>query len=132
MDRAELEALWQRRKLQTLRLLDVENLTRELLQAARQRDQVTLNMLLSMREEPLRRLEELEAAVRQQLLRLPREDAVRAKALLEGAPASGEEEAALAAQVAQYRRTLDAVVELDRRLNLSLTGDKSFYKMFRN
>jgi len=132
MERRNLDELWRRKKAQTIRLMEVADLTRQILQAAEHRDQISVAMLLSMREEPVHRLEEMENACRDFLQTLPQEDAIRAAELLNGAPASAPNETQLCEQLAQYRRLLDSTMELDRRLSIRVGGERSFYKTFRS
>jgi len=131
MDSHNLDELWRRKKLQTVRLMEVNDLTRQLLQAAERRDQVSVSMILAMREDPVQRLGEMETALQAYVNALPQEDAIRAAELLDGAEASGADEARLCEQVAQYRRLLESTLEMDRRLSLRMGGNRSFYKMFR-
>jgi hypothetical protein len=131
MDSHNLDELWRRKKLQTVRLMEVNDLTRQLLQAAERRDQVSVSMILAMREDPVQRLGEMEASLQAYVNALPQEDAIRAAELLDGAEASGADEARLCEQVAQYRRLLESTLEMDRRLSLRMGGNRSFYKMFR-
>ena len=131
MERADLEELCQRRRVQMLRLMEVADLTAQLAQALDRRDQVSVTLLLSMREEPLRLLEEMERDLRAHLLDLPRQDAIRANELLQGAQAETEEEEALCEQTARYRRLLESVAAQDRQLSLRIGGARSFYRTFR-
>ena len=131
MERADLEELCQRRRVQMLRLMEVADLTAQLAQALDRRDQVSVTLLLSMREEPLHLLEEMERDLRAHLLDLPQQDAIRANELLRGAQAETEEEAALCEQTARYRRLLESVSAQDRQLSLRIGGARSFYRTFR-
>ncbi|MBQ6985778.1 MAG: hypothetical protein IJQ25_02185, partial [Oscillibacter sp.] len=131
MDRHTLEELWRRKKSQTIRLMEVADLTRQILLAAEHRDQISVTMLLSMREEPVKRLEEVEASCRELVANLPEADAIRAAELLNGAPPESPDEIQLYEQVGQYRRLLESTVEMDRRLSIRMGGERSFYKKFR-
>ena len=131
MDLHTLEELWRRKKAQTIRLMEVSDLTRQILVAAERRDEVSVSMLLSMREEPVNRAAAIETECREYLLTLPREDAIRAAELLNGAPPDNPDEIQLYEQLGQYRRLLESVVEMDRRLSLRMGGEHSFYKKFR-
>ena len=122
MERADLEELFQRRRVQMLRLMEVADLTAQLAQALDRRDQVSVTLLLSMREEPLHLLEEMERDLRAHLLDLPQQDAIRANELLRGAQAETEE---------RYRRLLESVSAQDRQLSLRIGGARSFYRTFR-
>ena len=131
MEGAELEELWRRKKTQTLRLTEVSDLTRQLAEAANRHDQVSFQVLLSMRADPLQQMEDMEAAIQNYLLQLPEPDAIRAQELLNGAAAETDAERPLSDQVGQYRRLLQSVITLDSQVSLLMGGDKSFYKLYR-
>ena len=131
MDIPTLDDLWRRKKAQTIRLMEVADLTRQILVAAERRDQVSVDMLLSMRADPVQRLTEQEAGLQRFLESLPRPDAIRAAELLKGAPPGTPDEVQLSEQVGQYRRLLESTVEMDRRLSIRIGGERSFYKKFR-
>ena len=111
--------------------MEVADLTRQILIAAEHRDQISVTMLLSMREDPVRYLSEMDASFRAFVETLPREDAVRAAELANGAAPETPDEIPLYEQVGQYRRLLESTIELDRRLSIRMGGERSFYKMFR-
>ncbi len=131
MAERELAELCQWKRQQTLKLTDASDLTVQLAEAVERRDQVSVSMLLNMRGEPLRQAEELDARMREALLKLPEEEAIRYHELLQGQPAQTPEEEPLAQQVAQNRRILEKLRELDRRTSLKLGGRSSFYRKFR-
>ena len=131
MDIPTLEDFWRRKKAQTIRLMEVSDLTRQILTAAERRDQVSVDMLLSMRADPVQRLTELEAGLQRFLESIPRPDAIRAAELLRGAPPENPDEIPLSEQVRQYRRLLESTIEMDRRLSIRIGGERSFYKKFR-
>ena len=128
---ADLDILWRREKSMTLKLQEVEELTRQIAQAADRDDETSVTILLSMREEPVRQLYASDQALRESLEKLPQTDAVRARELLEGSEARIDEELPLVQQVGQYRRLLKTVRELDQRISLRVGGNRSFYKSFR-
>ena len=86
------------------------DLTRQLAEAVDRDDQITVQMLVSMREEPIHEL---------------RQD--RLSALLKGGEAETEAEIPLANQIGLNRRVLKQLVELDRVVNRKLTREKSIY-----
>lgn len=128
---ADLEELWRRKKVQLVALVEVSNLTGQLAYAARRRDQVSMEVLLGMRETPLRRICEMEAAINNYVCHLPQADAIRAQELLDGAEAVETQEVPLQEQVSQYRRLLRTVVEQDSEISLGSGGERSFYRMYR-
>ena len=104
------------------------DLTRQLAEAVDRDDQITVQMLVSMRQEPTDKLAGAHRALDQQRKELPPGDAERLSALLQGAAAETREEAPLAEQVGVNQRTLKQLVDLDRVVNRKLTREKSIYK----
>lgn len=109
-------------------LSEVMDLSRQLAQALDRGDEVTVRMLLAMRGEPIQKLGLVRQALNQQMAALGEEDALRLALLLQGEPPAAAEEQPLAEQVAANRRLWQQVIELDRRLSLSLARDKSLYR----
>lgn len=124
-----LKALAQQRRVYQ-RLSEVLDLSRQMAEAADREDPVTVQMFLSMRGEPIQDLSVIKSALQQQREEAAgTEDGARLAAILDGQDGgSSREEQALAAQVAANRRLYQQVMELDKRLNLKLTRDKSIYK----
>ena len=108
-------------------LSEVMDLSRQLGEAMDRNDQVSLRMLLSMRQDPILQLEELKRAIETKRDSLSPEDRERLSAVQAGAPPRDEGETAYANQAGSVRRLLERVVELDQRLNRRLAGDASFY-----
>ena len=127
----ELEELRKRKRDQTVKLMEVSDLTRQLNEALDRKDQVAAQMLLHMREAPIRQMAEIDRGIREFLLGLPEQEAIRYNELLEGEEAEAGDEAPLCDQVDRYLNLLDRVVEEDRRVSLRLGGDKSYYRKFR-
>jgi len=124
------EMLLQKRK-QMIRLNEVEDLTKQLGQALDRRDEVSVKMLIAMRQEPILRLEEIEGEIRSRLESVPEETAIRLAELLNGAEPETPEEDALSAQVEKNRRLLERIVSLDKLISARLGGRYSFYRTFR-
>ena len=131
MDEATLKQLLLQARKQYIKLLEFFDLTQQLGQAVDRKDEVSVQMLLHMREDPVKDLKELEAQIHSGVLKLPEEDAIRAHQLLTGSPPEEEGETALCGQIAQNRRLLDRAQELDRRISLRRDGRHSFYSKFR-
>ena len=131
MGKLELEELCRRKKTQTIKLIEVADVTRQIAELVDRGDSVAAEMLLGERERPVRELAELEEGVRAYVLDRPEQEAIRLNELLGGGEAETEDEKALAEQVAQFRRILDSVLALDKELSVRLGGSKSFYKKFR-
>ncbi len=122
--------LLQKRK-QMIRLNEVEDLTKQLGQALDRRDEVSVKMLIAMRQEPILRLEEIEGEIRGRLESVPEETAIRLAELLNGAEPDTPEEDALSAQVEKNRRLLERIVSLDKLISARVGGRYSFYRTFR-
>ena len=131
MESHELEELCKRRRDQILCLMEVSDLTKQLAEAVDRNDQVSANMLLSMREGPVQQLYEMEQRLREYVSHMPEASAIRSHALLEGASPEEREEQTLYEKNASYRRLLSSVLEDDKRLSLRLGGSKSFYRTIR-
>ena len=114
-----------------VKLTEFEDLTRQLAEAVDRRDDVSVQMLLNMRGEPAQQLWESGQQMQQYILALPEDDAIRAKALAEGAPQQAPEEAMLCAQVAQNQRLIARCQELDKHISQRMCGERSFYNKYR-
>ena len=131
MDPHELEVLCKHRHDQILHLMEVSDLTKQLQEAVDRNDEVSVNMLLSMREGPVQKLYEMEQRLQEYCLQLPEASAIRSRELLEGGEPEKQEEETLHEKNASYRRLLASVLENDKQLSLRLGGPKSFYRTFR-
>lgn len=119
-----LDAQVQMKRIYT-QLTEVMDLSRQIAEAADRNDQVSVQLLVAMREEPVQKLGQARRSLEIQRDSLPEEQGRRLAALLDGAPAESPEETALADQTAMSRRLLRQVVELDTVLNRRITGGKS-------
>lgn len=130
MDIHAIEELCGRKKDQTIKLIEVGDLTRQIADAASRRDSMVTELLLSEREQPIRELLELQEGIAAYLEERPEAEAIRLDALLHGAEPEREEENPLAEEVARFRRSLESVIALDRKLNLQVGGKRSFYTIY--
>lgn len=108
-------------------LSEVLDLSRQMGEALDRNDDVSVRMLVAMRQEPILRLEEVRQSGAARLESLSPEDRERVRALREGAAPQGAEEETYCAQTGSVRRLLERVLELDRRLSQRLAGGESFY-----
>lgn len=108
-------------------LSEVMDVSRQMGEALDRSDDVSVRMLVAMRQEPILRLEEIRQAAAARLESLPPEDRERVGALREGAAPQGAEEEAYCTQAGSARRLLERVLELDQRLSRRLAGSSSFY-----
>lgn len=122
-----LDAHVQAKRIYNL-LNEVMDVSRQMAEAMDRDDQVAIQMLVSMREEPVHRLRQARRALKEQRDALEPEEALRLTQLLNGAEAKTEAEAPLEAQIGANRRLLEQVLELDRVLNRKLTREKSIYQ----
>ena len=97
MDSEILDELFLKERHLYVKLTEFENISIQLGEAVDRRDEVSVQMLLNMREEPASQLQEIDQYLRARLFELPEEDAIRGRELLEGAPPQDPEEARLCA-----------------------------------
>ena len=108
-------------------LSEVMDLSQQMGEALHRNDQVSVRMLLSLRQDPILQLEELKRSIQMKQESLPAEDRKRLAELLAEAAPENEAEERYARQAGAARRLLERVIEVDRRLNRRLAGDASFY-----
>ena len=109
-------------------LSETMDLTRQLAEALDRNDQVAVQLLVSMREEPVKTLRQGRRALEQQRELLEEPDRRRLTELLDGSPAEREEEGPLANQVGVNRRLWQQLRALDESVNRKLTREKSIYR----
>ena len=109
-------------------LSEVMDLSRQMGEALDRNDDVSMRILVAMRQDPLLQLEELKQAIAAKMERLSPEDRERAAELGQGAAPQGEEETTYHSQAGSARSLLERIVELDERLNRRLAGKNSFYE----
>ena len=108
-------------------LNDVMDLSQQLATAMDRNDQVSVRMLVAMRQDPLTQLEEVKHNLSRRLLEFSPDDQDLAHRLLQGEAGSSPREQAVADQSNVNRRLLERIIELDRRLNSRLGGSDSYY-----
>lgn len=110
-------------------LVEVEDLSRQLADAIDRQDEVSMNMVLVMRAEPIEKLTTIDHALREYFGELG-EDRERICRLLNGdaSAAQMELEQVIAEQAASNRRIHAKVMELDKILNRKIAKDKSIYE----
>lgn len=106
-------------------LTEVMELTQELSQAIQRQDQVSVQMFLSMRQEPINQLWELQALQRKQCIAQP-----GLEALLSGTQAGQTPIAQSLVKLAEQNRSLlERIRQADRQISIRLGGKKSFYTL---
>ena len=108
-------------------LSEVMDVSQQMGEALDRGDDVSVRMLVAMRQEPILHLEEVRQAATARLESMAAEDRERVGALREGTDPQGADEEAYCTQAGNARRLLERVLELDRRLNRRLAGENSFY-----
>lgn len=130
-EKAVMDALVQMKRTGNL-LNELEDMTRQIGEAVDRNDEVSLGMLVAMREEPLAKLQAADQAIRDQLEELSdREEAVLLAAMLNGGPPvdpAVRTHQLLCEQVAANNRRLNQIMELDDRLSQRLCRESSASK----
>ena len=125
-EKAVMDALVQMKRTGNL-LNELEDLTRQIGQSIDRNDEVSMQMLIAMREEPLGKLQDADQAIREQLEEFPdREAAAQLAAMLNGGPPADpgmRAQQMLCDQVAANNRRLKQITELDQRLRQRLARD---------
>ena len=123
-----MKALVQAKRMGNL-LNEVLDLSRQMAESMDRNDQVAVEMLLAMRQEPISKLEAAEQALQGQVESFSDPElAARMDALLKGGLPEAPHEQMLADQVAANLRRLKQVMELDKVLNRKMAREKSVYQ----
>ena len=130
-EKTVMDALVQMKRTGNL-LNELEDLTRQMGEAIDRNDQVSLEMLIAMREEPLGKLQEVDQAIRDQLeLLTDRLEAAQLASMLNGGPPADLDmrvQQQLCDQVMTNNRRLKRIMELDQQLNERLARENSVYR----
>ena len=122
-----LDALAQVKRIGGL-LNEALDFSKQIAEAIDRNDQVAVEMLIAMRQEPITKLEEAKQALQEQGEDLKNaEEALRLALLVNGGEPERPEEFPLAEQVAANGRRLKQVLELEQVLNRRITRDKTIY-----
>ena len=109
-------------------LCEVLELTQQLGQSLDRNDPVSSKILISMRQEPIQSLVELNRSIQQRKGEFSPVEQQRISDLISGAAPTDGPETAFFNQANLARRQLERVLELDRRISVRLAGEQSFYK----
>lgn len=126
-----IEEITDEQRLAFRQLMEVDTLTKELAEALSRKDQVSIHMLLAMRQEPINQLLEIKRRIHARLLNYSEEDAIAIQALLDGKepPKAGEE--FLCQMAGQNQRLLAKIRVQDEQISVRLGGNRSFYRKYR-
>jgi GTP cyclohydrolase III len=109
-------------------LHETMDLSQQLGEALDRNDQVTVKMLISMREDPIGKLKTADQALRELRDAIPDpQERKHLTALLRGEDSNEEKEQILSKQSRSNARQLKQVQELDRRISQKIARDKSIY-----
>lgn len=109
-------------------LTEVMELTQNLSDAVQRQDQVTVQMFLSMRQEPINQLKEYRSLQRKRCASLPEEESAALWKVLTGKGADGTGQLQdLEKVVGQNQSLLERIQQADRQVSVRLGGKKSFY-----
>ena len=129
-EKAVMDALVQMKRTGNL-LNETEDLTQQMNEAMDRNDQVSLEMLIAMREEPLGKLQAADQAIRDQPeLLADKLEAAQLASMLNGGPPADlnvRVQQQLCEQVASNNRRLKQIIELDQQLNQRLGRENSSY-----
>lgn len=108
-------------------LNEVLDLSKQMGEALDRGDEVSMQMLLALRGEPILHLQEVDQTARSRRESLTPQDRQRLKELLDGAQPREQGEALFTEQSGKARRLLERVIGLDKQLSLRMSGKDSFY-----
>ena len=130
-EKTVMDALVQMKRTGNL-LNELEDVTKQMGESIDRNDQVSLQMLIAMREEPLGKLQAADQALRDQLeLLADKLEAAQLASMLNGGlPADSDKrtQQQLCEQVASNNRRLKRIIELDRQLGQRLGREDSAYR----
>jgi len=129
MDITIVEQIEKLKKTQYIRMIEVMDSTKQLGTAVERKDDITVNILLSERQEPLLRLVEIDETIVSIIESQPYDDAVELDSVIHGAEPTVPETRALAQQVAKNNRLLSEIRQLDKVISKSIDSKKSFYNL---
>ncbi|MDO4668317.1 MAG: hypothetical protein Q4A63_00725 [Butyricicoccus pullicaecorum] len=130
MDDKILQLLLVQQKKKYIQLTEVLNVTVQMAEAIERDDNVSMSLLIAMRQEPLLLIDEIQQAVGERLESLPAGTAAHLRALLtgRGTEKAVPEEQALDDQCQMNFRLLSRIVAIDKRLNKKVGKGQSYYK----
>ena len=127
LSKQELDAALAAERAMYRALSEVQDITRELLDAVDRQDQVSVRLFLSMRQEQINQLRDQKELLKKQCGGLPKEgDLLRQ--ILSGKKPAGVEGEALSLQVERNRALLERTLQADKALSRRLAGRESFYQ----
>ena len=128
LSKQELDAALAAERAMYRALSEVQDITRELLDAVDRQDQVSVRLFLSMRQEQINQLRDQKELLKKQYGGLPKEEGDLLRQILSGKKPAGVEGEALSLQVERNRALLERTLQADKALSRRLAGRESFYQ----
>ena len=128
LSKQELDAALAAERAMYRALSEVQDITRELLDAVDRQDQVSVRLFLSMRQEQINQLRDQKELLKKQCGGLPKEGGDLLRQILSGKKPAGVEGEALSLQVERNRALLERTLQADKALSRRLAGRESFYQ----
>lgn len=128
LSKQELDAALAAERAMYRALSEVQDITRELLDAVDRQDQVSVRLFLSMRQEQINQLRDQKELLKKQCGGLPEEEGDLLRQILSGKKPAGVEGEALSLQVERNRALLERTLQADKALSRRLAGRESFYQ----
>ena len=128
LSKQELDAALAAERAMYRALSEVQDITRELLDAVDRQDQVSVRLFLSMRQEQINQLRDQKELLKKQCGGLPKEEGDLLRQILSGKKPAGVEGEALSLQVERNRALLERTLQADKALSRRLAGRASFYQ----
>lgn len=130
MDEEILRDLLVQQKKKYIQLTEVLNVTIQMADAVERDDNVSMSLLIAMRQEPLLVIDEIQQVVGERLESLPASVAAHMRTLItgRGTEKATAEETALDEQCKMNFRLLNRIVTIDKRLNQKIGKEQSYYK----
>lgn len=128
LSKQELDAALAAERAMYRALSEVQDITRELLDAVDRQDQVSVRLFLSMRQEQINQLRDQKELLKKQCGGLTKEEGDLLRQILSGKKPAGVEGEALSLQVERNRALLERTLQADKALSRRLAGRESFYQ----
>ena len=128
LSKQELDAALAAERAMYRALSEVQDITRELLDAVDRQDQVSVRLFLSMRQEQINQLRDQKELLKKQRGGRPKEEGDLLRQTLSGKKPAGVEGEGLSLQVERNRARLERTLQADKALSRRLAGRESFYQ----
>ena len=128
LSKQELDAALAAERAMYRALSEVQDITRELLDAVDRQDQVSVRLFLSMRQEQINQLRDQKELLKKQCGGLPKEEGDQLRQIMSGKKPAGVEGEAQSLQVERNRAQLERTLQADKALSRRLAGRESFYQ----